>query len=336
MLLQFAWYLFLWVLGLGTTGAHAQDENDFSSSSEYRKVPMRAFSISPPYLDSDMGNRWFDFGGDTVIRADKYIRLTWDRPSQQGWLWSRVPLTATNWQVEFEFKLHGEGNLHGDGFALWFTKERAVTGPVFGNKNFFEGLGIFFDTYKNGRPGAAFPYIMAMMGNGKTAYDQANDGRANEMAGCSARGLRGSSIPTKARITYFQDKRLALDLQYKSDGSWTQCFNIVNTDETPTNIPSVSYLGFTAETGELSDNHDLFSVEVFSLYNQKPSPGSVGHAPPVNKGPILKNKNKNSTGGVKQKSSWFWTLMKIVMFFGLLGGVYVGFTIYRASKKGRF
>ena len=29
----------------------------------------------------------------------RYIRLTSDRPSQQGWLFSRVPLTATNWEV---------------------------------------------------------------------------------------------------------------------------------------------------------------------------------------------------------------------------------------------
>lgn len=27
-----------------------------------------------PYLDSDMQSRWWDFGGDTVIRTDKYAR----------------------------------------------------------------------------------------------------------------------------------------------------------------------------------------------------------------------------------------------------------------------
>lgn len=46
-----------------------------------------------------MQSRWFDFGGDTVVRADKYIRLTPDKQSRQGWLYSRVPLTATNWEV---------------------------------------------------------------------------------------------------------------------------------------------------------------------------------------------------------------------------------------------
>jgi len=46
-----------------------------------------------------MQSRWWDFGGDTVIRTDKYIRLTPDKQSREGWLFSRVPLTATNWEV---------------------------------------------------------------------------------------------------------------------------------------------------------------------------------------------------------------------------------------------
>jgi lectin, mannose-binding 2 len=68
---------------------------------------------------------------------------------------------------------------------MWLTKQRATTGPVFGSVDRFEGLGIFFDTYKNNRPGVTFPYVMAMMGDGQTAYDQEHDGKANELAGCS-------------------------------------------------------------------------------------------------------------------------------------------------------
>jgi lectin, mannose-binding 2 len=132
-----------------------------------------------------MTSRWFDFGGDTIIRADSYIRLASDRPSQSGWIFSRAPLSATNWEIEVEFSIHGAGNLHGDGFAMWITKERGLPGPVFGHKDEFEGLGVFFDTYKNNRPGVVFPYVMAMMGDGKTRYDQNNDGKANEIGGCS-------------------------------------------------------------------------------------------------------------------------------------------------------
>lgn len=84
-----------------------------------------------------------------------------------------------------EFSIAGKGNLHGDGFAMWITKDRAQPGDVFGHVDRFEGLGVFFDTYKNNRPGVVFPYVMAMMGDGQTSYDRANDGKANELGGCS-------------------------------------------------------------------------------------------------------------------------------------------------------
>ncbi len=150
-----------------------------------------------------MSSRWFDFGGDTIIRADQYIRLAADLPSQSGWLFSRIPLTATNWEVEFEFSISGKGHLHGDGFALWLTKERAQPGNVFGHTDRFTGLGVFFDTYKNNRPGVVFPYVMAMMGDGQTSYDAANDGKANEIGGCSVRDK--SLRDGKRRTTMWTD-----------------------------------------------------------------------------------------------------------------------------------
>ncbi|CAG8546212.1 10238_t:CDS:2 [Racocetra fulgida] len=87
--------------------------------------------------------------------------------------------------VEFEFKIDGHNpNLYGDGMAVWFTTDRAKPGPVFGFIDKFEGLGIFFDTYANSRQSHSFPYVMAMLGDGHTEYDNANDGKSNEIAGC--------------------------------------------------------------------------------------------------------------------------------------------------------
>lgn len=86
----------------------------------------------------------------------------------------------------FEFKIHGKGTgIYGDGMALWITKQRAQTGTVFGFTDNFEGLGVFIDTYKNGRAGLTFPYVMAMLGDGRTPYDNDNDGKANDIGGCS-------------------------------------------------------------------------------------------------------------------------------------------------------
>ena len=80
--------------------------------------------------------------------------------------------------------------------AIWLTKQRGQTGPVFGSVDRFEGLGIFIDTYKNQRPGVVFPYVMAMMGNASVTYDKDHDGKENEIAGCSVRKLPSPLLKT--------------------------------------------------------------------------------------------------------------------------------------------
>lgn len=218
-----------------------------------------------------------------------------------------------------EFKIHGKNQLFGDGFAMWLTKDRAKQGPVFGSADNFEGLGVFFDTYKNNRPGVVFPFVMAMVGDGKTSYDKDTDGKNTEFAGCSARGIRNPSVPTKARLTYFQDKSLKLELQYKSEGEWTLCFET----EQPPAIPQVAYLGFSAETGELSDNHDIISVSAKNLYTTqpttRPTPGS--------------GRSKKALPPKKSGGSWTWFFTKIFLAILVLGGGYVGFTAWRAQSK---
>ncbi|KAJ9662153.1 hypothetical protein H2198_001504 [Neophaeococcomyces mojaviensis] len=308
---------------LGLSNA-AADKN-----AEMKSIPLRTHSLSPPYLDSDMASRWWDFGGDTIVRADQYIRLAADIPSQSGWIFSKIPLTATNWEIEVEFSISGRGNLHGDGFALWVTKERAQPGPVFGHADKFEGLGVFFDTYKNNRPGVVFPYVMAMMGDGNTAYDSANDGKANELGGCSARGLRGATVPSKARLTYFQDKSLELQLQYKSTDSWTECFKITADDgKGPIKMPNTAYLGFSAHTGELSDNFDIVSVDTKNLYSPVAGQGGRGSQG----GPPTRNNNQFRSS-TKESGGWGWFFFKIIAFVLLVGGAYFGYNAYRTKQR---
>lgn len=212
---------------------------------------------------------------------------------------------------------------------MWLTKQRATQGPVFGSTDRFEGLGIFVDTYKNNRPGVSFPYVMAMMGDGATTYDQAHDGKANELAGCSARGLRNAPVPTKLRLTYFQDKSLTLDLQYKSEDSWTNCFTL-NAEETKIAIPSVAYLGLSAETGELSDNHDIISVKSENLYALNRHTGST-KSDTKSRNPS--NNNNNNYAPHKESGSWSWFLFKFVLLIGVCVGGYFGWTIYRTKVR---
>lgn len=252
-------------------------------------------------------------------------------------------MTATNWevrsfftvlhhppnrfQIELEFKISGEGHLNGDGFAMWLTKQRAQPGPVFGSVDSFEGLGIFFDTYKNNRPGTVFPYVMAMLGDGNTPYDAANDGKANELAGCSARGMRNALAPTKARLTYFQDQNLVMELQYKQEGVWEPCFDVPDVK-----IPNVAYLGFSAETGELSDNFDIISVNTNNLYSSG-GPGATAGSTQAKSSSGQGQRSTGSYNSTKSSGSWSWFFLKVILFFVTCGGGYVGFTLWRTSKR---
>lgn len=234
-----------------------------------------------------------------------------------------MPLTATNWEVEVEFKISGRNQLYGDGMAMWITKQRGQMGPVFGSTDRFEGLGVFIDTYKNNRPGVVFPYVMAMYGDGYKSYSKDNDGKDHELAGCSARGIRHATVPTKMRLSYVQDKQLKLELQYREENEWTTCFDISQ----PPAIPNIAYLGFSAETGELSDNHDIISVTTKNLYS---APGSAPNSSPGNKG---RGNQNSSFGGSSQGGTWTWFFTKIILFFVVIGAAYVGYTAYRTKSR---
>jgi mannose-binding lectin 2 len=212
---------------------------------------------------------------------------------------------------------------------MWITKQRAQQGQVFGSTDNFEGLGVFFDTYKNNRPGTVFPYVMAMYGDGKTSYDKNNDGKNNEYAGCSARGIRGASVPTKAKLTYFQDKSLKLELQYDAEGQWNLCFEM----EDPPAIPGIAYLGFSAETGELSDNHDIIQVQTKNLYRPGVNMGRSGSAGTTKGREKGREKGKNYDPNKGQGGGWTWFFIKIVLFIVVVVGAYVAYTAWRTSKR---
>ncbi|KAF8985799.1 hypothetical protein BGZ46_001767 [Entomortierella lignicola] len=246
---------------------------------------LRTHSIYMPYIDQDLQNRWFDFGGDALINTNKHIRLTSDVPSQTGYLWSRLPITAPSFQIEFEFKVDGKGDgLVGDGFGFWLTKERADMGPVFGNRDKFEGLGIFFDTYANSRQSHSFPFVMAMLGDGRTAYDHDNDGQSNSIGMCEV-DFRRKLVPTKARLTYHREiGTVNFKLQTKAWDQWDDCFTL-----TDVKLPAIPYLGFTSVTGEVHDNHDIISVttNTISKNYDTPSYNNNNTPPPAKKTGVM-------------------------------------------------
>ncbi|GLB37850.1 putative legume-like lectin family protein [Lyophyllum shimeji] len=309
------------VLGclLGLVRAAEEDKLRIGNETIDRTVQLRTHSIYAPYIDQDLQNRWWDFGADAYVNTNKHIRLTQNRPSQMGWLWSRLALTASNFVIELEFKVSGDSShLFGDGLAVWLTKDRAQEGPVFGNKDNFEGLGIFLDTYQNGRHSYSFPRIYAMLGDGETSYDFGNDGDEQSIGGCSA-NFRRTNVATKLKITYVREKFLDVKIQYKAWDDWSDCFHLKNVS-----LPATPFLGFTAMTGDVSDAHDIITVTTYSaILAAQPDLGKKKKKG-IFSGPLASSEEDSGT--------WFGFFFKLLLFAGVCAGGYYGYQEYQRRQ----
>ncbi|KAL0979169.1 hypothetical protein UPYG_G00181600 [Umbra pygmaea] len=218
----------------------------------------REYSLTKPY--QGLGSYW-DLMGNAMITTE-YVRLTPDLQSRQGAVWSRIPCYLRDWELQVHFKVHGHAkkNLNGDGMALWYTKERMQTGPVFGNMNMFTGLGVFVDTYPNENKNheRAFPYVSAMVGNGTLAYEHDHDGQATELGGCTAL-VRNIPHDTSLLIRYTRN-RLTIRIDVEGTREWQDCLDLPGV-----HLPRGYFFGASSATGDLSDNHDLISMKLYQL-----------------------------------------------------------------------
>uniref|UniRef100_A0A493TZ44 L-type lectin-like domain-containing protein n=1 Tax=Anas platyrhynchos platyrhynchos TaxID=8840 RepID=A0A493TZ44_ANAPP len=91
-------------------------------------VPGGDRVCGPAGVGSASSGLW-DLQGNAMVMP-QYIRLTPDLQSKRGAVWNRVPCYLRDWELQVHFKIHGQGkkNLNGDGFAIWYTKDRMQPG----------------------------------------------------------------------------------------------------------------------------------------------------------------------------------------------------------------
>ena len=236
-------------------------QNKDGSIGSLRKVELNAHTLKAPYLNGGHKIRDWNLLGDTTIDNNNYVRLTSARQDQAGNMFCKLPIEAQSFEMEFTFHIHGEGRFQGDGLAIWFRDLMSDLGKVFGALNYFKGLGIFVDTYRNGKRGT-FPYVNLMLGDGKKVYNKDNDGIDTRLAGCVARGaVNPSSGVSKMRIVYVKDGYFSLDLKLNNNpGDWENCVTL-----SEIKLPPKSYLGFSAETGDLVENVDILENKIYAL-----------------------------------------------------------------------
>ena len=100
---------------------------------------------------------------------NNFARLTPDRQSKKGALWSRKELDTASFSSIIKFRISGQGqslthtlthtltqslktgkNFYGDGIGLWIVQDPYYTeGNLHGYQENFVGVGIIFDTFKN-------------------------------------------------------------------------------------------------------------------------------------------------------------------------------------------
>jgi len=222
---------------------------------------VREHSLNRPYpaVFSTANSYWY-LTGNTLV-TDRYVRLTSDSQSKAGGLWNTIPVTYPDWEMHVHFKVHGVGKeLFGDGFVIWYVRDPKLGGPVFGYQDYFNGLAVIMDTYSNhnGPHNHAHPYISAMVNNGSLHYDHDRDGTHTIIAGCES-PFRGRETDTLVAIRY-QNDRLTVSTDIEGKNVWKECFAASDV-----RLPTFYYFGFSAATGELSDNHDIISVHTYQL-----------------------------------------------------------------------
>jgi len=225
------------------------------------EVPqIRQHSFSKPFQSSGFGMPYWDFLGSTMV-TDSHVRLTANKQSQRGAIWNKIPVNARNWELQVQFKVSGTTkDLFGDGFAIWYTRDKMNSGPVFGSQDFFSGLAIIADTYSNhnGPHNHQHPYLSAMINNGSLGYDHDRDGTHTMIGGCEVK-FRNFQHDTYLLIKYENDE-LSVSHDLDDKGSWTDCLNVKGVK-----LPTGYFLGASAATGDLSDSHDIVSMKFYDL-----------------------------------------------------------------------
>lgn len=238
---------------------------DKADTVHVKKVELPAVGLLQPYLDKlTLRSPNWDFSGDIIVKKD-YVRLILEKKQLVGNMFARMPIQAESFEMEVTFHIHSTSSaaLSADGMAIWFLDQRSPIGDVFGAQNRFNGLAIFVDTYRNGNSGN-FPYVGAMLGDGNTHYNKYNDGMDTMLAGCTAKSIiNPHSKETRMRIIHTKNGYLSVDLNYDPHrfDDWHNCFTLSDIK-----LPVVKYLGFSGETGELTENIDIVESKLFALY----------------------------------------------------------------------
>jgi mannose-binding lectin 2 len=200
--------------------------------------------------------------GDAFANED-FVRLTPDRQSKTGAVWNSQRLVWKTWEVMIQFNINGISQVGADGFGFWLARESTVLGKFFGFQEQFTGLGVVIDTYDNDGSGT-HPMVTLLRNDGSKRYEHSHAGGHHqasdmEVGHCSYPALRNQKTNTIMKVTY-QHQTVTVQLQPEGSSNWVECITAPNVK-----IESGLYMGLSAATGHLADNHDIHGISIKNL-----------------------------------------------------------------------
>jgi mannose-binding lectin 2 len=192
---------------------------------------------------------------------------------------------------------------------------------------------------------------MAVNLNGVESYRMDKDGASQEVAGCSF-DIRKATVATKFRFTYVKDVFTELAIHYEEWDNWETCFKLGNLT-----VPANPFIGFSAATGDVSDNHEIISVSTSNVVYKQRNRKELEEAKLYHLGDPKKTKSKklgslwggsgntdsgghsyngNAGSGLLKRFflglfSFAWTLFKWGAAISLVGAG--GYAYYMRKKK---
>jgi len=215
--------------------------------------------------DRQVSPAWRAHGSAAVHR--NFARLTPDRQSKAGALWSAESVGADQATLELTFRISGQGqHFFGDGLALWLSADRAFRAGAFhGADPRFAGVAVVADTFRNDEAAAAHRDL-ALVASGGGAADAA--ALLEGAAGCDAsvryHENRGDfSVDRSSRVRLAVAAGTAtLAVDAANDGTWVECAAVALPPALDGAWLRRAHVGVTASTGQLADNHDVLALAV--------------------------------------------------------------------------
>eukprot|EP00467_Chlorarachnion_reptans_P012772 CAMPEP_0114512062 /NCGR_PEP_ID=MMETSP0109-20121206/14756_1 /TAXON_ID=29199 /ORGANISM="Chlorarachnion reptans, Strain CCCM449" /LENGTH=412 /DNA_ID=CAMNT_0001691683 /DNA_START=178 /DNA_END=1416 /DNA_ORIENTATION=- len=270
---------------------------------------------------------WF-WGGSAVV-AKRSVRLTPATAERRGFLWNDYPLETANWEVEFDFKAHSKPHFGGDGFGFWILDSTndpilkkepdSLTGPLFGMKEDFQGVGLIFDTYDNDGD-RKNPSIFTLENrDGKKFIGNHDNDYMNDMYKKTPESAkdpqftcqldyRNTKQPVRILVRFLH-KIMHVYVDSGDDQGWRVCLAVEFEKDFFNH-----HIAFTAITGQVADVHEITSVSTRYLEESEKDFDDF----------LLQHAENNS-----KRSSWGQLLWIVCMLVGLGLNVLTGMEIYK-------